>query len=143
MRRTKVVAKFLAAALAFGVCGIADGKAGSSTKSAGVHGVITNVQSNQSQITVRVGNPKKGNVQTVQITIGNGVTIQGKNKTSGSFATLHAGDRVIIEPDTANPTTIIDMGSAGKRTHGANAAIVAHPARGAHRAHAARTRPAQ
>jgi len=119
MRQTKVVAKFLAAAaLALGVCGIADAKSSTSTstKPSGVHGIIMSVQRGENKITVRTGSAKKGNLQTLHITIGSGVTVQGKNNTSGSFATLHAGDRIIIEPDATNPTTIVDMGG-GNRGH--------------------------
>src|ERR1700722_1072176 len=111
MRQTKVVAKFLAAALALGVCGIADAK-NAGTKQSGVHGVILSVQEGQSQITVRVGSAKKGDIQTVRITIGANTTVQMKSSTNTarSITSLHAGDRIIIEPDTNNPTTIIDMG---------------------------------
>jgi hypothetical protein len=121
MRQTKITAKILAAALALGVCGvcgIADAKsAATGTKHSGVHGVILSVQKDSSQITVRTGSAKKGGLQTLHITIGAGVTIQGKNNSSGSFATLHAGDKIIIEPDTSNPTTIVDMGAGTKKAH--------------------------
>jgi len=128
MRQTKVVAKFLAAALALGVCGIADAK-NAGTKKSGVHGVILSVQEGQSQITVRVGSAKKGSIQTVRITIDANTTVQmqsstktktnsttATNNTAGSITSLHAGDRIIIMPDTDHPTSIIDMGG-GKRAH--------------------------
>jgi hypothetical protein len=118
MRQTKVVTKILAAALALGVCGIANATSTSTATKhshSGVHGVILSVQRAENQITVRTGSAKKGNLNTFKITIGNGVTVQGKKNASGISA-LHAGDKVIIEPDTSNPTTIVDMGGA-KRAH--------------------------
>ena len=114
MRRTKVVAKILAATMALGICGIADAKSATkSSKHSGVHGMIMSVQRDVSQITVRTGSAKKGDLATHHITIGAGVSVQGKNNESG-FSALHAGDKIIIEPDTTNPTTIVDMGSTKK-----------------------------
>ena len=114
MRQTNIVKTFLAAAL--GICGIADAKPASAIKRSGVHGIIISVQSSASQITVRTGSAKKGGVRTLHITIGAGVSIQAKDNSSASFSSLHAGEHVIIEPDAANPTTIVDLGS-GKERH--------------------------
>jgi ribosomal protein L21E len=120
MRQSKHIVKLLAAALALGTSVGVDAKT-SSTRPHGVHGVVISVQESASQITVRVGSAKKGKVQTVRVTIGTNTTLQFKSRTeaktnsSSTLSGVHAGDRVVIEPDTDNPTTVIDMGS--KRSH--------------------------
>ncbi len=116
MRQINIVTTFLAAGLALGICGIADAKRASTAKPSGVHGIIISVQSSANRITVRTGSAKKGGVQTLHIIIGEGVSIQARDNSSASFSSLHAGDRVIIEPDADNPTTIVDLGS-GKERH--------------------------
>jgi hypothetical protein len=115
MRSSKVIAKLLSAALAVGICGIADAKTSTTSKKAGIHGIIESVQAGKSQITVKIGSAKKGTLTTAKIAIGSNTAIQLKSKATGSFKDLHAGDRIIIEPDTTNPTTIVDMG--GRQRH--------------------------
>src|SRR5579862_3175891 len=70
--------KVLTVAVAMGICGVADAKK-ATTQPAGVHGVIESVQASANQITVKIGNARKGNLQSLRIVLGPNVSIELKN----------------------------------------------------------------
>ena len=112
MAIAKMGTSMLAAALALGLCGVANAKG--TKHHAGVHGVIESVSGNQ--ITVKIGSKKAGNQQEVTLNVAN-VTVELKKHAAGSTADLKPQDHILIEPDTTNPTKIVDLGHGRGKHH--------------------------